>query len=753
MEERLTYHYQTQVDTLTSKVDALTAVAKRMENSISITKEDYMSLLATIETLEAKLNKLQQDENRDIRDLKHFTLDDISSVEKKIYASMTEHANISDDKNAALLQLIQNTEHDLRADLRKAQKMILATEKSCISRAAEEISSLRTDFYSERENHQAQMLELKSVLAAEISARRKVQGKHDNDMKTVISQVEHNLSKFQSFTSENNASLAALDDKLTHSAFTFAEQLLTLQKNIKSALYVLKNKTKELQSSIDSNVKVANQKHLDLSAQLQVSTKRVSAIESELASLSSRLIAELESVNTRHAQSSDSTSQLAHKLQILQEKDVALGAEIKMLESSLTLQITEKTNNLSHHIDSIATRTQADVDAIKENLSSNIIPQISTAHDDIAATRTLAKTNCVDLERSLRGQLSTEVAALKNNLALMTESLPPQITNEVNAREAADIALTRRLESIQADFASKWSAWSQQLESVTATQTSASHVAVSDMTQLKSELRENRANIDKLSTALHEVQYELQKLLSRPPPSAQKVVAAPSENVINLEVAYTLDRMVSQIVDKDVNMCLNVLESRISNVVASSTTSLSSLEQSSIHDLPRFMSYVKSKLKKEALSREQSHSAIHQTIMSGVNTSSANPAMDKLAVQVLELQERIADYKAAFEELQQRVTMMEDDSTVRRDVQTTLNSLVGLVAESELVELVDQNSSDLLTTIEEMQRNEKCVLLQQINQLSSFLEEIQKRQLVMDNRLKEIDKMNMSSHASVSSEV
>merc|ERR1711939_489073 len=115
------------------------------------------------------------------------------------------------------------------------------------------------------------------------------------------------------------------------------EQLLTLQKNIKSALYVLKNKSKDLESSIDNNSKVSNQKYLDLIAQLQANNKRISAIECELASLSSRLTAEIESVNTKHAQSSDSTSQLAHKLQLLQEKDIALGSEIKSLEKSLTL--------------------------------------------------------------------------------------------------------------------------------------------------------------------------------------------------------------------------------------------------------------------------------------------------------------------------------------------------------------------------------------------------------------------------------
>lgn len=359
---------QRQLTAITTHESTVSSQIKKLETNLE--KELFLNKVAAderkrqmelIRDAENKIvesgEKLAETEHKR-KELQRESRNHIEHLEKKILDQAEEFQRIVQDQSAHVEQVAADMQTSqekaaqaMEARIKEFEGKVLLMEKNMHATLSDGLRSLHNDMRVDRENAEASHQEMKEVLSAEITSRRKAVGKTNSNVEKLSTQQEDIIKNLQKLKSQLDDNVKEINEGLCKIAGGFSEQLITLQEVTKTAVRTLQIDQVSLTAKLKNSVVEYKQLHHLLDDRVNDCNSSIASVEESLKAQSKKLILRIDEVDGRLEEKSEDLHML-------------IQTEAKKREESgrkLTAAVTASAEQCSAEVQDLATNLEVRV--------------------------------------------------------------------------------------------------------------------------------------------------------------------------------------------------------------------------------------------------------------------------------------------------------------------------------------------------------------------------------------------------------
>lgn len=448
---------QRQLTAITTHESSVSSQIKKLETSLE--KELFLNKVAAderkrqmelIRDAENKIvesgEKLAETEHKR-KELQRESRNHIEHLEKKILDQAEAFQRIVQDQSshveqvAAGMQASQETAAlAMEARIKEFEGKVLLMEKNMHATLSDGLRSLHNDMRVDRENAQASHQEMKEVLSAEITSRRKAVGKTNSNVEKLSAQQEDIIKNLQKLKSQLDDNVKEINEGLCKIAGGFSEQLITLQEVTKTAVRTLQIDQVSLTAKLKNSVVEYKQLHHLLDDRVNSCNSSIASVEESLKAQSKNMLSRIDEVDGRLEEKSD-------------ELRTAIHTESKRREENgrkLTAAITSSAEKCSSEIQDVATELELRVNREATARSNALISSEKRLQDSVERQAILFDDKMSIMKEIVNNEISYAISmenqTRSRTIQKMNKSLHSQMktlsdtTNELVATESKERA-------------------------------------------------------------------------------------------------------------------------------------------------------------------------------------------------------------------------------------------------------------------------------------------------------------------------
>ena len=466
MESTERLELQKQVDAITAHESTVNSQLKKLQKDLE--KEMFMNKVAADER-NRHLELIREAESRIIESKEKLAEADqkriesqresrnlISNLERAIADQASDFSALVQEKGVYIDQVAS----DMSASQAKAtqvmeskfisfEKKIALMENNLHEALNENLRSLHTDLRIQRENAEANHQEMKEVLSAEITSRRRAIDKSNGKVEKLFANhddIVHNFQKLKAGVDEN---VEELNTNVCKVAAGFSDQLITLQDVTKKAVRTLQIDQVSLTAQLKNSIGEYKQLNKIVSGRIDECNSNMLTMEASLKARCKKLDLRIDETNG-----------------LVEEKSNELLDCIKV-ETRKREESVRKVNNTIKiamedcyaRIDSVATEADAKLCKEATNRSNEILSAEKRQQALLTKERQLTDDKMVTLQETMCNEISYAISienqTRSRNMQKVSKSLHSRMatlaetTNELIAAEArersANLAKTKEV--------------------------------------------------------------------------------------------------------------------------------------------------------------------------------------------------------------------------------------------------------------------------------------------------------------------
>ena len=275
-------------DTETHLKDMMTDI----DNSVSLqhsAKEERKVLFESVRQLERSLaeqrdglagmdkeiSDLQTNTQRDMDNISSKLTEEIRMMRHMFDTTISELQGGLEEEGQARVQATRGVQDDLRDIHNKLRHM----DEMWQERLEDGLRVAYADLKSAKESNTACVQELREVLSAEITSRRKAAGKITSSMHTLTETTDKNTSDLHALAGEVDERFSLLDANLCKVTSSFSEQIGTLKTATRSAVRTLQMEQKSLLSRVEDMERENKRYHAVMMEEIKKASERQERME------------------------------------------------------------------------------------------------------------------------------------------------------------------------------------------------------------------------------------------------------------------------------------------------------------------------------------------------------------------------------------------------------------------------------------------------------------------------------------------
>lgn len=444
---------QRQVTAITSHESTVSSQIKKLEAGLEkgqflnkVAADERKRQMELIREAESKIvesnDKLAEAEHKQ-KELQRESRNHIEFLEKKLEDQaqafeqiIQEQSNHVEQVAASMRTSQEKAAHAMEGRIKEFEGKVRTMEENMHTALSDGLRSLHNDLRLDRENCQASQLEMKEVLSAEITSRRKAVGKTNASIDKLTVKQEDLIKSLQALKAHADENIKDINSSLCKIASGFSEQLITLQEVTKTAVRTLQIDQVSLTAKLKNSVTEYKQLHQLHEDRADECDKNISTVEESIKTQSKRLRSRIGDVEDKLEVKSDELCNLIEMESNKREGGVrkltdliASSSEnclsrVQDLATEVEVKVNEEATDRDNAISSSEKRLQKLIgkqgDQFDEKLSilkETVANEISYAITTENQTRV---TNSQKVSKALRTQM--KLLEEKTNELLMAEA-------------------------------------------------------------------------------------------------------------------------------------------------------------------------------------------------------------------------------------------------------------------------------------------------------------------------------------------
>lgn len=423
------------------------------ENIVSIERilsEQKESLRA----VESKVISVEEDGLKSAERLKAKFVEELNHMRTTIDVSTSDLQELLVAESNSRTKSVRN----IRDDLEDLQKRILVLDSSWQTSFSDGLREMSADFRSAKEANASALQEIREVLSAEITSRRKTAGKISTSLGELSSLSQKNTADLHSLAGEVEERFGLLDANLCKVTSSFSDQITTLQSATKNAVRTLQSEQKTLTvritelaeenklatASVMAEIKKLSERQLKMETAL---TTRIDAMDQALSSMTASVESRCVQVEKKIIQETTNREHaLRSTTELIADNAMKAAAQVEESSNQLSYKVTVEAQTRAHIVHTLEKRLMEligrdrndvarELKTLEAQLASNLAYAITAESQSRAQATSQLDSKIRDAEIESERRLLQAVESVKNSISYAISVEAQTRAHSVNSLE------------------------------------------------------------------------------------------------------------------------------------------------------------------------------------------------------------------------------------------------------------------------------------------------------------------------------